>query len=106
MAPILFKLAHRLLGSSTLPSHVNADRFYIHLTILRALGQLDEANALLDSEEGRAIVRTNLIVDELRREIVKQSGRWKEEGERALKKLVDDKYANVPHKKRRRSFSM
>lgn len=97
MGPILFKLAHRLLETSALPSHVSPDRFYVHLTILRALQQLDEANKLLDSEEGHAIVRTNLVVDELRRDIVKESGRWHEEGERALKKLTESKYVKTPH---------
>src|SRR4051812_1110904 len=69
MSPILYKLAHRLLTSSPTPSYVNADRFYLHLSVLYKLEIFDEADKLLDSEVGQSICATNLSVNEIRREI-------------------------------------
>ncbi|KAF9052875.1 N-acetyltransferase B complex non catalytic subunit-domain-containing protein [Panaeolus papilionaceus] len=83
MRPILYQLAHRLIQSSPTPSYVSADRFHLHLSLLRQLGLYDEAGNLLDSDVGKSICATNLSCDELRREIWKQQGKTKEEGKRA-----------------------
>ncbi|KAH7922099.1 hypothetical protein BV22DRAFT_1037860 [Leucogyrophana mollusca] len=89
MRTLLYKLAHRLVTSSPTPSYLSADRFHLHLTILRELQLFDEANTLLESEIGRAICSTSLACDELRREIWQMRGLWKEEGEQAQAKITD-----------------
>jgi N-terminal acetyltransferase B complex non-catalytic subunit len=91
MRTLLYKLAHRLVGQSPTPSYKNADRFYLHLYILRELKLLDEARTLLDSEVGRNICSTSLSCDEIRRDISRSQGLWKEEGERAESRILADK---------------
>lgn len=91
MRTVLHKLAHRLLGGVEVPPYASADRLYLHLSVLRANGLLDEAAALLNTDEGRAISRTNLIVDELRREIVRERDDFEEEGDRARARIVEEK---------------
>lgn len=88
---ILYKLAHRLLSSTPQPAHASADRLYLHLTVHHELGLYEEALELLDTEEGKAIVKTSLVVEELRRKIVLAKGLFLEEGDRAEKKIVEDK---------------
>ncbi|KAK7054789.1 mitochondrial distribution and morphology [Paramarasmius palmivorus] len=90
MKTILYKLAHRLITSSPRPSTLHPDRFYLHLKILRELGLYDEAATLLDSDAGRLYCATNLSCNELRRDIAKDRGLLKEEGERA-EGLIRDK---------------
>lgn len=87
--PVLYKLAHRLITSTPTPSFYSADRFYVHLTILKELELWDEATTLLSTEIGQAISNTSLTVDELRREIWKLKGSGKEEGERAQSKILE-----------------
>lgn len=89
LRPVLYKLAHRLITSTPTPSFYSADRFYVHLTILKELELWDEATTLLSTEIGQAISNTSLTVDELRREIWKLKGSAKEEGERAQSKILE-----------------
>jgi N-terminal acetyltransferase B complex non-catalytic subunit len=91
MRTVLYKLAHRLVGASPTPSYLNTDRFYLHLYILRDLELFDEAHTLLDSDIGRSICSTSLICDEIRRDLWRLQGLWKNEGERAEKRIVDNK---------------
>ncbi|KAH8106593.1 hypothetical protein DFH11DRAFT_1732754 [Phellopilus nigrolimitatus] len=58
----------------------------------------DEAAALLDSEEGHAIARTSLVVDDLCRDLVRARGNFAAEGERArsLSRTVLDATFAVP----------
>lgn len=88
MRPILYKLAHRLIISSPSPSYVNADRFHLHLSILRELDLHEEAQGLLDSDIGKSICATNLSCNEVRRDIWFRQGRLQEEGERARNQIV------------------
>lgn len=89
-APILLNLALRMITSSPIPSYVSPDHFYLHLTILKTLDKLDEAYELIQSERGKRLCETSLVVDELRREIFQAKGACKEEavlcGERLSKK--------------------
>lgn len=94
MRPILYKLAHRLVTSSGTPSYFSADRFYLHLTILRELQLYDEAFELLEHEVGKAICAASLACDELRREIWKAKGLCKEEGARARERTTAEKDRN------------
>ncbi|KDR81676.1 hypothetical protein GALMADRAFT_58678 [Galerina marginata CBS 339.88] len=94
MRPILYKLAHRLIASSPTPSYVNADRFHLHLSILRELELYGEAEKLLDSEIGKSICATNLSCNEVRREIWLRQGRLQQESERAEQLLVEKKDRN------------
>ncbi|KAH8110341.1 hypothetical protein DFH11DRAFT_1730267 [Phellopilus nigrolimitatus] len=55
---------------------------------------LDEAHALLDLEEGRAIAKTFLVVDELRRDLVRARVNFAAEGERGRAKLVEENDRN------------
>ena len=89
MRPVLFKLSHRLLSSTIIPSHVSADRFYLHLTILKELELWDDAHQLLATIPGTAICETSLIVDEIRREIWKRKGLWEEEKQIALRRIAE-----------------
>ncbi|KAI0345163.1 hypothetical protein BDW22DRAFT_1354055 [Trametopsis cervina] len=89
LRPVLFKLAHRLISSSSTPSYYSADRFYVNLIILKELELWDEATTLLTSDIGQAISDTSLSVDELRREIWKLKGSVKEEGERAQARILE-----------------
>ncbi len=90
MRPILYKLAHRLLSTSSTPSHSSSDRFHLHLSILRELNLFEEAEQLLDSDAGKAICATNLSCNEVRRDLWLHHGRTQQEGERA-KELIKDK---------------
>ncbi|KAH8116753.1 actin cytoskeleton organization protein [Phellopilus nigrolimitatus] len=94
MRAILQKLAHRLLGTVTVPPYATADRLHVHISVLTALSLNDEAAALLDSEEGRAIAKTSLVVDELRRDLVRARGDFTAEGDRARAKLVEENDRN------------
>lgn len=89
MRPILFKLSHRLLSSAIVPSHLSADRFYLHLNILKELELWDEAHKLLIVAPGQAICETSLIVDEIRREVWKHKGLWEEEKQIAQRRITE-----------------
>lgn len=96
MQPILHKLAHRILAGAHAPPSASPDRLHVHLTALRVLGMHDAAHALLDGAEGRAIARTNLVLDEVRREVVYERG-WGavlEEGARAREAVRDERERN------------
>ncbi|TDL21521.1 actin cytoskeleton organization protein [Rickenella mellea] len=92
--PILFQLAHRLLLTTPVPPTATADRLHLHVTVLRELSLYDEARQLLETTVGKAIVKTSIVVDELRREVAVESGRWKEEGREAARRLVEEKDRN------------
>ncbi|KAL0946591.1 hypothetical protein HGRIS_012792 [Hohenbuehelia grisea] len=94
MRELLYKLAHRLITSATTPSYTNADRFHLHLSILRHLGLHEEAHKLLDHEAGKSICSTSLACNELRRDIWHADGRWAEEGALAESKIVEKKDRN------------
>ena len=83
MRQLLYKLAHRIVTSASTPSHHSADRFYLHLIILRELSLFEEAKKLLDSEAGAAICANSLSCNEVRREIYQKAGWQEEEGKRA-----------------------
>ena len=89
MRPILFKLSHRLLSSTIIPSHVSADRFSLHLSILKELELWDEAHQLLTTVPGKAICETSLTVDGIRREVWKQKGLWEEEKQIAQRRIIE-----------------
>lgn len=91
--PLLYKLAQRLLdgAGAAVPPHASADRFHLHLSVLKALGALDDAAGLLGSEEGRAIAKTSLVVDELRREIVAARGDFEVEAKAAEERVLKEK---------------
>ncbi|KIJ69304.1 hypothetical protein HYDPIDRAFT_105904 [Hydnomerulius pinastri MD-312] len=89
MKSLLYKLAHRLVTSSPSPSYLTADRFHMHISILKELELYDEANTLLESEIGKAICSTSLACNQTRREIWRARGLFKEEGERAQQKITD-----------------
>ena len=59
------------------------------MTILKELELWEDATALLSSEIGQTICNTNLMIDELRREIWKAKGSVKEEGERAQQRIQE-----------------
>lgn len=87
MRPVLQKLAQRLLEGCKIPPHGSADRLHVHLTVLKTLGMYDQAAALLDTEEGKAVAKTSLIVDEVRRELVQARRDFEAEGIRATEKI-------------------
>jgi N-terminal acetyltransferase B complex non-catalytic subunit len=91
MRTLLYKLAHRLITSSPTPSYLNADRFHLHLSILRELGLFDEAHKLLSSDIGKSICATSLSCNEIRRDIWRLRGLLKEEGEQAELQMVEKK---------------
>lgn len=91
MRTILYKLAHRLLSSSPVPSYQTADRFHLHLSILLELDLFDEAQTLLNRDVGKNICATNLSCDEVRRAIILKAGKVDEEGERAGKLITEKK---------------
>ncbi|KAH7889369.1 N-acetyltransferase B complex non catalytic subunit-domain-containing protein [Phlebopus sp. FC_14] len=89
MRTLLYKLAHRLVTSSPTPSYVSADRFHMHISILKELELFDEANTLLESEIGKAICSTSLACNQTRREIWRMRGLFKDEGAHAQQKIMD-----------------
>ncbi|KAF9227685.1 hypothetical protein BS17DRAFT_774157 [Gyrodon lividus] len=89
MKILLYKLAHRLVTSSPSPSYLTADRFHMHISILKELQLYDEANALLESEIGKTICSTSLACNQTRRDIWRERNLLKEEGERAQQKIID-----------------
>ncbi|KIY72188.1 actin cytoskeleton organization protein [Cylindrobasidium torrendii FP15055 ss-10] len=88
MRKLLYQLAHRLISSSPTPSFQHAERFHLHLTILRELGLQDDALKLLGNEIGQYICLTSLSCNEIRREILSDKGLTVEEGSRA-EKLIE-----------------
>lgn len=91
MCTVLYKLAHRLITSSSSPSYISPDRFHLHISILRKLELYDEAHALLDSDAGKQICATSLLCNEVRRDIWRLKGLWKEDGVRAEEKILQNK---------------
>ena len=89
MKTLLYKLAHRLVTSSPSPSYLTADRFHMHITILKELELYDEANTLLESDIGKTICSTSLACDQTRREIWRGRGLFTDEGERAKQKILN-----------------
>ncbi len=121
MRPILHKLAHRILNTSkpsteapdstakiseaTLehpegseaqePSvkqvHSTPDKLHVALSVLRSVELYDEAAALLETTSGKAMARTNLTLDEVRRAIVTERGTdaVRAEAARATEKIQD-----------------
>ncbi|KIJ16949.1 hypothetical protein PAXINDRAFT_168389 [Paxillus involutus ATCC 200175] len=89
MKTLLYKLAHRLVTSSPSPSYLSADRFHMHISILKELKLYDEANTLLESEIGKTICSTSLACNQTRRDIWRERGLFKEEGTRAQQKITD-----------------
>ncbi|KAJ6572909.1 N-acetyltransferase B complex non catalytic subunit-domain-containing protein [Mycena sp. CBHHK59/15] len=89
MRKLLYKLAHRLVTSSPTPSYVNADRFHLHLSILRELELFDEAQTLLESDIGQSICSASLSCNEIRRDIWRLRGLLKEEGIKAEQRITE-----------------
>ncbi|KAE9409642.1 actin cytoskeleton organization protein [Gymnopus androsaceus JB14] len=89
MRTLLYKLALRLITSSSTPSYAHPDRFHLHLTILRELSEYDEAMTLLETPAGRNICETNLSCNEIRRDIMRLRGALEEEGKRAEQRIVE-----------------
>ncbi|KAJ7172404.1 actin cytoskeleton organization protein [Mycena filopes] len=94
MRTLLYKLAHRLVTSSPTPSYINADRFHLHLTILRELELFDEARTLLDSDIGKSICSSSLACNELRRDIWRRQGLLKDEGTKAEVRITEQNDRN------------
>ncbi|KAJ7111542.1 actin cytoskeleton organization protein [Mycena crocata] len=94
MRTLLYKLAHRLVTSSPTPSYVNADRFHLHLSILRELDLFDEARTLLESDIGRNICSASLSCNEIRRDIWRRQGLLKEEGTKAELRITEQNDRN------------
>ena len=93
MRTLLYKLAHRIITSSPTPSYLSADRFHLHLSILRELELYDEAYKLLSSDVGRNICATSLSCNEIRRDIWRLRGMTRDEGELAKQRIVDKKWS-------------
>lgn len=91
MRTLLYKLAHRIVTSSPTPSYLNADRFHLHLSILRELELYDDAHKLLSSEVGKSICATSLSCNEIRRDIWRARGMTRDEGELAKQRIVNKK---------------
>ncbi|KAF8921223.1 N-acetyltransferase B complex non catalytic subunit-domain-containing protein [Mucidula mucida] len=89
MRTMLYQLALRLITSSPNPSFNQADRFHLHLSILRELGSYDDAMKLLDSEIGKYICAASLVCNEVRRDIWRANGLLQEEGKRAETLIVE-----------------
>ncbi|KIY43365.1 actin cytoskeleton organization protein [Fistulina hepatica ATCC 64428] len=89
MRMILYKLAGRLLQSSSTPSYVTPDRFHLHLSVLRELGQFEEAHILLNTDIGKSICTTSLICNEVRRDIWRAKGLILEEGQDAAQRIME-----------------
>ncbi|KAJ7097819.1 actin cytoskeleton organization protein [Mycena belliarum] len=94
MRSLLYKLAHRLVTSSPTPSYVNADRFHLHLSILRELELFDEARTLLESDIGKSICTASLACNELRRDIWRLQGLFEDEGKKAELRITEQNDRN------------
>ncbi|KAK0228730.1 actin cytoskeleton organization protein [Armillaria fumosa] len=94
MRPVLYQLANRLISSSPTPSFHSADRFHLHLSILRELKLYDEAVKLLDSDIGAHICGSSLVCNEMRRDIYRLKGLLKEEGKKAETLITEKKDRN------------
>ncbi|KAJ6596969.1 actin cytoskeleton organization protein [Mycena vulgaris] len=94
MRSLLYKLAHRLVTSSPTPSYVNADRFHLHLSILRELELFDEARTLLESDIGKNICSASLSCNELRRDIWRLHGLLEDEGRKAELRITEQNDRN------------
>lgn len=89
MKTMLYKLAARLISTAPSPSTDSADKFHLHLTILREV-DLDEACKHLDTPTAQLIYNNNLAVDELRRDIWAKKGMLKEEGDLARTRISEN----------------
>ncbi|KAJ7709829.1 actin cytoskeleton organization protein [Mycena rosella] len=94
MRSLLYQLAHRLVTSSPTPSYVNADRFHLHLSILRELKLFDEARTLLESDIGKSICSASLACNELRRDIWRLQGLLEDEGTKAELRITEQNDRN------------
>lgn len=91
MKTMLYKLAARLISTAPSPSTDSADKFHLHLTILREV-DLDEACKHLETPTAQLIYNNNLAVDELRRDIWAKKGMLKEEGDLARTRISENQY--------------
>ncbi|KAK7020551.1 N-alpha-acetyltransferase 25, NatB auxiliary subunit [Favolaschia claudopus] len=89
MRALLYKLAHRLVTSSPTPSYVSADRFHLHLSILRELELYDEARTLLESDIGKSICAASLSCNEIRRDLWRRQGLLEDEGTKAEQRITE-----------------
>jgi hypothetical protein len=93
MRPVLLKLAHRFLTSGDLG--ITAERFYLHLSVLKELQSWDEADTLINSEAGKVFCNAMLACDELRRETVRARGAWQQEAVVARERILEKKSVNL-----------
>jgi N-terminal acetyltransferase B complex non-catalytic subunit len=92
MRSMLYELARRVLATNSALSFMSADRFYLHLTVLRELKMWEEAQSMLDTEQGQNICNTSLHCDALRREVAQERGLWVQEGELAKQRISETRY--------------
>ena len=85
---ILFKLVQRVLSQSQTPSSYHAERFHLHVTVLKELKLYDEAYKMVETDAGKIICANNLACEELCREIWKLQGLVKEAGEHGEKQIL------------------
>ncbi|KLO04672.1 actin cytoskeleton organization protein [Schizopora paradoxa] len=71
--------------------HSSPDKLHVALSVLRSVELFDEAAALLETTSGKAMARTNLTLDEVRRAIVTERGTEaiREESKRAMEKIQE-----------------
>ncbi len=71
--------------------HSTPDKLHVALSVLRSVELFDEAAALLETTSGKAMARTNLTLDEVRRAIVTERGTdaVRAEAARATEKIQD-----------------
>lgn len=80
-----------MISSSQTLSYYHADRFHLHVTVLKELGLYDEAYEMVESENGKLVCAGTLSCEELRREIWKLKGLTKEAGELAGSRILEAK---------------
>ncbi|KAG8902855.1 hypothetical protein FRB99_004017 [Tulasnella sp. 403] len=86
-APMLLTLALKLVASSPVPTFVSPDHLYLHLTILRSLDMIDQAYELIQSDRGKRLCETSLVVEELRKDIFQAKGTCREEASLCFERL-------------------
>ncbi|KZT51165.1 hypothetical protein CALCODRAFT_503854 [Calocera cornea HHB12733] len=92
MRKVLLNVAARYLATADVPSWVATDRFYLHISVLLGLDDVETARQLIKSEKGEDLCRNSLALEQTRAELAKKVNDWEGERRRAKGKIEKGDY--------------
>ncbi|KZO97767.1 hypothetical protein CALVIDRAFT_60044 [Calocera viscosa TUFC12733] len=87
MRKVLLNVAARYLATADVPSWVATDRFYLHISVLLGLDDVETARQLMKSQKGEELCRNSLALEQTRAELAQKVSDWEGERRRARGKI-------------------